>query len=121
MHNFMSITKALADRNRVRILMSLKNKELCVCQIIELLGLAPSTVSKHLSILNQARLLEYRKEGRWIFYRLPDEDASPAVFDAIRWAQESLRKDKLIKQDCKRLKDILKTDPEELCRRQTQS
>ena len=50
-------------------------RELCVCQIVELLGLAPSTVSKHLAILKQARLVDSRKEGRWMFYRLADEDA----------------------------------------------
>jgi DNA-binding transcriptional ArsR family regulator len=121
MHDFMSITKALADTNRVRILMSLENRELCVCQIIELLGLAPSTVSKHLSILSQARLVECRKTGRWIFYRLPDEDVSTVACEAIRWVQETLQKDKLIKEDNNRLKAILKIDPEKLCRQQTQS
>ena len=115
MHDFMSITKALADTNRVRILMSLKNRELCVCQIIELLGLAPSTVSKHLSILSQARLVEFRKTGRWIFYRLTDEDVSTVVCEALCWVQGSLQKDKLIKEDNNRLKTILKIDPEKLC------
>ena len=64
MFDFMSVIKAIADTNRVRILCVLQGRELCVCQIIEMLGLAPSTVSKHLSILRQARLLEDRKEGR---------------------------------------------------------
>ncbi len=62
----MKITKALADENRVRMLLALKGGELCVCQITELFGLAMSTVSKHLSILYQAGLTESRKEGRWI-------------------------------------------------------
>ena len=67
---FMTITKALSDENRVRMLLALDGRELCVCQIIELLGLAPSTVSKHMSILANARLVEGRQEGRWRFYRL---------------------------------------------------
>lgn len=66
MFNFINITKALAEENRVRILLALEGRELCVCQIFELLDLAPSTVSKHLSILRQARLVEGRKEGRWM-------------------------------------------------------
>jgi len=70
MQDFMTITKALADENRVRLLLALRGGQLCVCQMIELLGLAPSTVSKHLSILNQARLVEKRKEERWIYYGL---------------------------------------------------
>ena len=69
MRDLMAVIKALADENRVRVLLALGAGELCVCQIVELLGLAPSTVSKHLSILKQARLVESRKEGRWMFYR----------------------------------------------------
>jgi len=53
--------------------MMLSGGELCACQIIEMLGLAPSTVSKHMSILRQAGLVETRKEGRWIYYRLAEE------------------------------------------------
>ena len=63
MREFMSITKALADPNRVRILLALRRGELCVCQITELFGLAPSTVSKHLSILHHAGLIQSRKIG----------------------------------------------------------
>ena len=69
MREFMNITKALADENRVRTLLALRKGELCVCQITELFGLAVSTVSKHLSILYQAGLVESRKDGRWIYYR----------------------------------------------------
>ena len=52
MKEFLAITKALSDENRVRALMALTGGELCVCQVIELLGLTPSTVSKHLAALH---------------------------------------------------------------------
>ncbi len=65
MRDVVTIAKALSNENRVRILAILEGRELCVCQVIELLGLAPSTVSKHLSILKQARLIDGRKQGRW--------------------------------------------------------
>ena len=68
MRDFMNITKALADETRVRILMALRDGELCVCQITELFGMAPSTISKHLSILFQAGLVESRKTERWVYY-----------------------------------------------------
>ncbi|MEY4385928.1 MAG: hypothetical protein RLY20_1211 [Verrucomicrobiota bacterium] len=74
----MAITKARSDPGRVRILLALRKGELCVCQITELFGLAPSTVSKHLSILTQAGLTLSRKDERWVYYRLP-EDASVEV------------------------------------------
>lgn len=72
MKSFIAITKALSDSHRVRALVALRNGELCVCQIIELLELAPSTVSKHMSVLKQAGIVDSRKEGRWIYYRLSD-------------------------------------------------
>jgi DNA-binding transcriptional ArsR family regulator len=80
MREFMAITKALADEKRVRALQALQDGELCVCQITELFGLAASTISKHLSILYQAGLVDSRKDGRWIYYSLPAKErvgASP--------------------------------------------
>ena len=114
----MNITKALSDENRVRTLLALRDGELCVCQIIELLGLAPSTISKHLSILFQAGLLDSRKEGRWIYYQLPGKDAPIEVREAIQWISKSLAKNPRISEDQKNLKQILKQDPTELCKRQ---
>ncbi|MCA9418399.1 MAG: winged helix-turn-helix transcriptional regulator [Candidatus Omnitrophica bacterium] len=111
----MAVTKALSDENRVRIMMFLSEDELCVCQIIELLGLAPSTVSKHLSILKQAELIDSKKKGRWIYYYLPDEGVPEIVTQAIEWLQTSLNKDKQIQGDRKQLKKVQKKSLEELC------
>ena len=121
MHTFMAITKALADENRVRTLLALKDRELCGCQIIELLELAPSTVSKHMSILTQARLVENRKEGRWRYYRLAGDEASWEVQNAISWVSSSASKTPKIRQDAERLTEILQLDPEELCRAQSKT
>ncbi len=115
MYDFINITKALSDENRVRALMMLCKGELCVCQLIEMLSLAPSTVSKHMSILRQARLVEGRKEGRWMYYRLADEDPPKEAIQAIRWAQNSLAKDKQILADARQVKRVCKIDKDELC------
>lgn len=91
-----------------------------MCQITELLLLAPSTVSKHLSLLKQAGLVESRKQGRWIFYRIADdENASPEAHPALQWAVAALARDPLVVEDARRLKAILREDPEQLCRRQS--
>ena len=116
MFAFMMITKALSDENRVRALMALKGRELCVCQIIELLGLAPSTVSKHMSILANARLVESRQDGRWRYYRLAGDEAQDEVQEAIAWTFNSLSKSPRIQRDAERLKEILKINPEVLCK-----
>lgn len=64
--------KALSDPNRVRIIKILEKKELCVCELRDLIGLAQSTVSKHLKVLEYAGLVNYRKEGSWFIYRLTE-------------------------------------------------
>jgi ArsR family transcriptional regulator, arsenate/arsenite/antimonite-responsive transcriptional repressor len=94
MRDVVTIAKALSDENRVRILAILEGRDLCVCQVIELLGLAPSTVSTHLSILKHARLIDGRKHGPWMYYRLAGEDVPAVAKDAIGWALNALRRDK---------------------------
>ncbi len=118
MWDFMSITKALADENRVRMLLALRGQELCLCQIVELVVLAPSTASKHMSILRQARLVEGRKSGRWMYYRLAGEDAPEAVKQALAWAVESLATDPRVVRDAERLQEILQLDAQSLCESQ---
>ena len=111
----MNIVKALGDENRVRALLALRTSELCVCQIIELLGLAPSTVSKHMSILKQARLVDTRKSGRWVFYRLAGNDSGPVIQEVIAWVCKSLAGDTSVRRDEHRLQDVLKLDLTVLC------
>ena len=115
MYAFLNIAKALSDENRVRALMMLSRGELCVCQLIEMLELAPSTVSKHMSILRQARLVEARKQGKWMYYRLPDDDCPEEVARAIEWVRSSLVKDKKIRADARQVKRVWKMDKEKLC------
>ena len=76
MKPFIRVMKALSDPNRVRVLKLLGVKALCVCEIRELIGLAQSTVSKHLKILEEAGLVDYHKEGSWIIYRLTKGEES---------------------------------------------
>lgn len=112
------VTKALADQQRIRILLMLQPGELCVCQIQAVLALAPSTVSKHLSILSTAGLVESRKAGRWMYYRLPAKTCSALVRNALKWLRVTLRTDEQIRRDAKRLKAVVACDPAVLCCRQ---
>jgi ArsR family transcriptional regulator len=115
--SFMSIARALADEGRVRIILALQYAELCVCQIVELLQLAPSTISKHMAILRQARLVRARKRGRWVYYRL-EPAGNPLAAKVLTWMSESLRQLPELTEDRERLKEILSTGPETLCRLQ---
>ena len=114
----MSITRALADPNRVRIVLALRRGELCVCQITELFGLAFSTVSKHLSILAQSGLILSRKSERWVYYRLPDKTAPAPVREALNWVKKSLARTREAIADAKKLDRVRRTDLAEICRRQ---
>ena len=80
---------------------------MCVCQIIDLLQLSPSMVSKHLSVLRNGRLVEGRKAGRWIDYRLADDSASASVTRALAWVPGAQAEEPVISRDRQRLDDIL--------------
>lgn len=86
----MTITRALADETRLRALAALRDGELCLCQLIEVLGLSPSTVSQHLTMLWQAGLVERRKEGRWHYYRLIGKDGDATERQALRWVMGAM-------------------------------
>ena len=114
MYEILTITKALSDETRVRALLSVKDGELCLCQIIEVLSLAPSTVSKHMNVLQQAGLVQRRKRGKWHFYRLPDGHAGTAAKRALGWIMEELRDDPRIKKDAKKIRNVRNEDLEKL-------
>ena len=113
-----STLRALADENRMRIVAALSRQPLCVCQIVELVQLAASTVSEHLAMLKKAGILASHKEGRWVYYRVDEENGGGAVADALQSMLRGLEQDRQLRSDTKRLAKILRIDPAELCRRQ---
>ena len=117
-----TIASALSDESRLRALWACRKGEVCACQIIELLGLSASTVSKHMSILRDAGLVLARKEGRWMYYRLPNsQEASPLVVDLLAIATNHLQRDAAAKDDARELRRILAIDPQQLCLQQRAS
>jgi len=81
LRRYEAVLKAAADPTRARILKMLEGGELCVCQLIAVLELSPSTVSKHLSLLRSAGLVRDRKEGKWVLYEL-DRETDPTLAGA---------------------------------------
>ena len=114
-----SLTSALSDPSRLRILSALRSRELCACHLIDLLSLAPSTVSKHMDILRRAGLVLARRDGKWMHYRLPGRDAPPLIRQTLAWLSRSLHLDDesrtQVQADARRLAAILKALPEALC------
>ncbi len=107
MFHFCNLAKALGDENRLRILMALRNCPLCVCQLTALLDLAPSTTSKHLSILRQVQLIECVKNGRWAYYQLPHKPANDSILKALQWVYSGLVHSKRIIDDNNNLNRVL--------------
>jgi len=66
--------KALADEKRLRILSLLEVREMCVCEVMVALGLTQPNASHHLGILENVGLVKRRKEGKWVYYALSDQE-----------------------------------------------
>jgi DNA-binding transcriptional ArsR family regulator len=111
---YIAVHKALADASRVRALGLLTQGELCLCELIQVLDLAPSTVSRHMSDLHRAGLVARRKEGRWQFYRLPGRKAAPDVREALRSVRRLLETDAVLRADLARLAEVKRMDRDEV-------
>ena len=106
------IFKAVAHPARLRILGMLRPHELCVCQITAVLDLAASTVSAHLAELKRAGLVEERKDGRFVSYRLAG-DAPAVVLDPV-WSL--IGPDPQVQADARLVRDLRRIPLEDLCR-----
>jgi len=106
MYQIIKTLKALSDPNRLRILKMLEQKPLCVCEITEILGLAISTVSKHLSLLRDAGFIRDHKDGKWVNYILePDSYASNLYPLISTWLKENAQ----ISADLLQLRNVDRT------------
>jgi ArsR family transcriptional regulator, arsenate/arsenite/antimonite-responsive transcriptional repressor len=83
MREFIKVMKALSDPNRVKIVKLLQRKVMCVCEIQTAIGLAQSSASKHLKILEEAGLITYSKDGLWVNYQLSDGAKNPYVASVL--------------------------------------
>jgi len=105
--------RALGHPARLRTVAMLRSGELCVCQITEVLQLAPSTVSAHLKELKQAGLVSERKDGRWVFFNLVDDEDTRSWTEA---ALSGLVNDPQIEADDLLVNELRRLPVEDLCR-----
>jgi len=102
MDPFIKKAKAISDPTRVRMLKLLEPGELCVCDIMEVLGLKQPTASKHLNILKSAGVVKSRKQGTWSYYRLSEKTREDHQ-GFLGFVREHLNDDPLVRKDRKRL------------------
>jgi len=111
---FIKIMKALSDPSRVKILKMLQRRMMCVCEIQEALGIAQSTASNHLKILEDVGLTTFQKDGLWVNYRLADGRDSPYAQTLLGHLNEWLENDPDVSALMRRLPEIRR---EKICRK----
>jgi DNA-binding transcriptional ArsR family regulator len=84
LNSLVEIFKAISDNTRTKILLALREGELCVCDISHVLGLSLSAVSHQLRILRGLRLVKYRSEGKMVFYSLTDKHIIKLIEEGIK-------------------------------------
>jgi ArsR family transcriptional regulator len=72
MDEMIHLLKLVSDKTRLSILCFVREQEMCVCDLVELLGLSQPAISQHLKKLREAGLVQERREGTWMHYRLDD-------------------------------------------------
>jgi len=107
--------KAAADPTRTRILKLLEGGGLCGCQVQLVLGIAPSTVSKHLAVLRTAGLVQDRREGKWIEYALTPAGRNPYAPAILEMLRGPIDRDPAVLADRRRLRQIKAIPLAELC------
>jgi ArsR family transcriptional regulator len=110
MNDLLFQCKALADRSRLRVFAQLTlGRELCACEVAELLGVSAPTVSRHMALLERSGLVQSEKRGRWVHYRL-----SPGLPPSLlSWIDGSLADSADFVADARRLSTPFSCSPPE--------
>ncbi len=111
------VMKSAADPTRLRILKMLEGGELCVCQIIAVLGLSQSTVSKHLFLLRMGGLVKERREGKWVLYALDGSGDALFARKILGCLKGWLNEDAVVARDRARVAVARRLGPEVVCER----
>ncbi|HKO18014.1 MAG TPA: metalloregulator ArsR/SmtB family transcription factor [Acidobacteriaceae bacterium] len=93
---------ALADRTRLRLINLMRDREVCVCYFVEILGLTQPKISRHLAYLRRSSLVLARREGKWMHYRI-DPSLDPAVRRIVDRALEALHGERQFQRDLEKL------------------
>ena len=117
LRDYESVLKAAADPTRVRILKILEGGEMCVCQVIAILSLGQSTVSKHLFLLRAAGLIKDRRDRKWVHYSLDRGSDSPYAARMLRNLRGWLNEDPVIAEDRERAVMARAIGPMTICER----
>ena len=106
MRELIKVLKAVSDKNRMRILKMLEKKKMCVCELAAVLEIKQPSVSKHLSILKNAGLIQDERNAQWIDYSLCKEKINKYAPDIQTSIENWLKDDAIIKRDLQKTKTL---------------
>ena len=108
MKELIKTIKALSDEIRLRIINLLsQHQELCVCEMVDALGIPQSTISRHLIVLKNTGLVEDRKQGLWVLYKLSHPKDDNTLIEAL--IENELKKYQVFKEDLEALRKRLES------------
>ena len=114
MRELIQVLKAVADKNRIRIIKMLEKKKMCVCELAAVLEITQPSVSKHLKILNDAGIIKDERNGKWVDYSLCTEKINKYAFVIQDTIKNWLNNDFIIKRDLQETKNLCR---EYLCKK----
>ncbi|OGO18279.1 MAG: hypothetical protein A2Z02_01810 [Chloroflexi bacterium RBG_16_48_7] len=112
MRDLVKILKSLSDETRLRILNMLFERECCVCEIMQVLGISQPRVSHHLAALYNTGLLKMRRQGLFALYSIDWEAMGEYVADLVKAAHKGLEGDSIAAEDLKKLATAERILPE---------
>jgi len=108
MDDLLNMFDILSDRTRLRILLLLRNHELCVCEIFGALNLSQPRVSRQLAVLKQSRIIKDRREGKWIYYQMNESDENSYLLQILSKLPHWLKDDPEFVFDQEMLQKVIK-------------
>lgn len=111
MRDVVKVMKALSDETRLRILNLLLDKELCVCEIEQTLGISQTRASRNLSLLCDAGFLKLRRDGLWSLYSLDSEEMKEYSAHLVQAVKQALQSNRMAQADRERLKEVERNSP----------
>ena len=115
MREIANIFKALSDDTRLRVIKLLQERELCVCELMQVLAMSQPRISRHMSVLKNAGLVEDRREGKWVYYSLRNEaqgKETKIILDAMVVVASG---DAVVKADQKKLQKAVRVGELKTC------
>lgn len=111
MRELVKLLKVLSDESRLRVLNLLRQRECCVCEVMQVLGISQSKASRILAALYDVGLLKLRREGRWALYSVDPAPAKDYVDDILTGVGRALAGNPVAARDIERLEQAERVGP----------